>query len=151
MKVLSLIGFAFLLSACAMNKSYNITSDPSGAVVSSGNAIYGTTPFTTDLNIILPHRAYDAKPSSSRLLTFSKEGYLSGTYTLQEFSKAGNIHVELVRDKEARSNSSSSSTITADGEDTVEERLIELKSLYDKGLIDEESYQEEEKRILGSI
>ena len=53
--------------------------------------------------------------------------------------------------EEARSASSSSGTSIVDGEDTVEERLIELKSLYDKGLIDEESYQEQKKRILNSI
>jgi hypothetical protein len=36
-------------------------------------------------------------------------------------------------------------------EETVEDRLIKLKSLYEKGLIDEESYEEQKTRILESI
>jgi hypothetical protein len=52
---------------------------------------------------------------------------------------------------EARNKSSASSIGTSDGENTVEERLTQLKSLYDKGLIDKESYQEQRERILDSI
>ncbi len=113
-----------------MNKSYYITSDPSGAVVTSGDVVYGTTPFHSDLNTILPNRQWDFKVSASRRLTFTKVGYLPGSAVVTEFGAGGTIHVDLQRST-AR-----------------EDALGELKALFDKGLISQEDYDRERKEVL---
>ena len=122
-KHMSYIAVLLLLSACGMNKTYNVTGTPSGSVVSSGNVVYGTTPFTTDLNTILPNRQWDAKPSASRLLKFEKDGYLLGSYVITEFGEGGNVHVDLTK----------SSPKDNDKSNSVVSRLEELKKLTTQG------------------
>ena len=132
---LLLASFSLILSACGTNKAYHITSDPSGAVVTSGDVVYGTTPFETDLNTILPNRQWDMKPSSSRKLIFTKAGFLPGAAVITEFGSAGSVHVKLER-----------SAVVG----TAEERLRDLKSLFDKGLISTDDYDRKRIQILDS-
>lgn len=118
------------LTACGSNKAYRITSEPSGAVVSSGEVIYGTTPFETDLNTILPNRQWDFRFSSSRRLLFEKSGYLPGSATITEFGDGGLVHVELHPER------------------SKEDELRELKHLFDQELISKDDYDRSRSKLL---
>ena len=126
-----------LFGGCGTNKTYRISSEPPGASVSSGEVFYGTTPFTTNLNAILPHRAWDGKLWASRVLTFTKEGYLPATAVINEFGEAGAVHVDLSAE-EANPKS-------------AEGRLRTLKTLRDQGLVSEEQYEAKRAEILGEL
>jgi len=124
--------FTLAVIGCGSNKAYRITSEPSGAVVRSGEVIYGTTPFDTDLNTILPNRQWDFRFSASRCLLFEKEGYLPGSATITEFGPGGTVHVELHR------------------AGSIEDQLRELKHLFDEGLISQEDYDRTRTQVLES-
>ena len=140
-------GFSLVLlvapSACGLNKPYLISSDPPGAVVSSGKVVYGTTPFTTDLNTVLPNRGWDGKFSASRQLTFTKDGYLPGTAVISEFGGKRSIHVVLQEQVEVDR--------TPSNERSAESRLLEIQRLRDRGLISQEEYEAKRREILSGI
>jgi len=135
-------------SGCAFNKQYRILSDPPGATVRSGDVVYGTTPFETDLNTILPFRMWDAKPGASRKLVFEKEGYLPGTAVISEFGDAGDVRVDL-QPAEPSAPPESSGTGTCEG--SAEERLVELERLRRKRLIDAREYELKRDEVLDCL
>lgn len=140
-KYLSFLVISTFLYGCGTNKTYNITSEPSGAVVSSGSVVYGTTPFKTDLNTILPNRQWDLKPSASRMLKFTKDGYLPGSYVINEFGEGGDVHVNLMK----------SSSSNNDNYLSPKERLEKLQELRNNSLITNTEYEQKKSEILNEL
>ena len=138
------IALCLLVGGCAANKIYHVSSDPPGAVVGSGNVVYGTTPFVTDLNAILPHRGWDGKAAASRVLTFTKDGYRPGSAVVTEYGGTREIHVVLERDESLPLSSESA-------EGSIESRLRKLKRLRDQELITGEEYDRRRREILREL
>lgn len=131
------------LAGCAVNREIQVKSNPPVATVLREDTILGTTPFTTDINMLFPHRAYDFKPSASAVLIFKKEGYEDGSVTLTEFSVPPVVEITLVpRNAPAAPPSA---------KPELEERLRELERLRERGLINEDEYRKKREELLNEL
>jgi hypothetical protein len=87
--------------------------------------------------------------TQAMLASFQDKQIKAGVEKLENEARAIAINSAFL--KEAPQKTSSTASNNSDSENTVEQRLIRLESLYDKQLIDKEEYQEQKSRILDSL
>lgn len=87
--------------------------------------------------------------TQAMLASYQDKKIKEGVEKLENEARAIAINSAFL--KEAPQKTSSIDSDNSDSENTVEQRLIRLESLYDKQLIDKEEYQEQKSRILDSL
>ena len=107
-------------------------------------------------------RGIQERKGTSYTCRDSSDSMYMGDYTqdtvdtyMEEFSKKLNINLEsknnTQENSELETNSDTQEKSKSDNNDSFEERLIKLKSLYDKELITKEEYDQERKEILDEM
>jgi hypothetical protein len=87
---------------------------------------------------------------SKAMLASSQDKQIkAGVEKLEQEARAIAINSAFL--KEVPQNTVSTASNNSDSENTVEQRLIRLDSLYEKKLIDKQEYQEQKSRILDSL
>lgn len=141
MKKMIVFAIAIFLNGCAINRPIDVTSSPQGAEVFKDDGLIGVTPFTTDIDLLFPHRSYDFKLSTSTVLVFKKDGYQNNALTVGEFTVPDLVEVKLVPLDAA----------IASQNIRFAARVRELKAAYDQQLITLEEYAKKRSELLQGL
>jgi len=154
-KVLFLLGVSIYLQACGGTRMVNVDSVPSGANVIADGKHIGTTPMQFSAEEVFPAHWYSGSYMVKGSLELEKEGCNKMEMSVNDFvlSKDINKTLDCKQDLVIKEGAEapvvdSSSTKT---EKDVEERLNQLKDIYEKDLITKEEYQEQRLRILNQL
>jgi len=134
----------------AGNNSIRIESDPPGAEVFAMGERIGTTPLTIGPKDVFPNTYPKEKEFLYGKVTLKKAGCSDVTKTVS--TKIVNVglraHLECGDMNPALPQRSREASDTGE---TVEQRLVKIKDLLDKGLITEEEAKKARERILNDL
>lgn len=155
-KILLLLVMSIYLQACAGARTVKVDSTPSGASVIADGRHIGTTPMQFDAEEIFPPRWYAGNYMVKGNLELQKEGCNKVIVSVNDAVLSNDINKTLdcqqdavITEKVKQAPTKNSDAVVT--EQGVEQRLNKLKTIYDKGLITKEEYQEQRLRILNQL
>lgn len=142
-----------VLSACnkngLINTSHNevsIISEPAGASVYVMGELQGTTPMKVSVTKLYPVTYSQESAQHYGRITLKREGCNDRVVKVAHDIGASGLKEKLVCANDVDTNGQPTAT-----DKTVKQRLQELQSLKDDGLVNEEEYQKLRRRILESL
>ncbi len=146
-------GAVLVLHGCSgasvkSQNSANVTSSPSSAEVYANGKKLGVTPLSQDLYDVFPAGWKNSVYQAQGELIIKKDGCKDFTLEVGDYILSQPIHADLVCDASYQADKPVQIPSSPNG---TEERLKELKSLYDKGLISKDEFSVTRKRILDEL
>ena len=151
-----------LLGGCAAGRSLTISSDPPGARVLADGRELGETPLTVQQDEAFPPRWIGSSYMVKGTLALEKPGCARVSMPVDDGVLSRDIDVSLQCEPGAAPAADQPVTKTGDkpapvsqpaamASGDIEQRLQRLRGLHEKGLITDEEYAEQRKRVLDSI
>jgi hypothetical protein len=161
-----ILGAVLILQGCSgssvkENRPANVTSTPSGASVYANGVKIGVTPLQQNLYKVFPAGWSNWEYSATGVLMVKKAGCEDYILRVNDYILSKPIHAELKCTKVVESEEvlpaasdekkkALAAPVVKSGS-AIENRLGELKDLYERGIITQDEYRETRKRILGDI
>ena len=175
------VSLIFLQGCGSGRKGITIDSDPRGADILADGKNIGKTPMEIQQDDDFPPRSYGRTYMGKGQLEIQKEGCEGFNREVNVFVLTSDIHASLkctpgmmetespaapaaasteaqpavpaakAATPAATTTSSPAKKSSAAGSDEIEDRLTRLKALHDRGVISDEEYATQRKRILESI
>lgn len=142
-----------VLQGCSGGRMITIDSEPQGASILADGKNIGQTPMEIETDEVFPPRWVGTTYIVKGKLAIQKEGCEKFTMDVNDNNLSKDINASLTCTNAAMSSGTekAGSMKPVVIEESVEQRLQELKNLYDKGVITEKEYSEQRKRILDKI
>lgn len=155
--IITIFSTLLLLQGCAgtpieQQKSPNVTSTPSGAVVYANNLEIGKTPLQRNLYDEFPAGWQGSTYTAQGVLMMKMEGCEDYALKINDRILSKPIHADLKCDTaSAPKKSIAVETTQKKTESATEKRLKEVEALFKKGIITEDEYQKTRERILSEL
>lgn len=149
---LLLAAVTLLLGACTSGHMITIDSEPTGAEILANSKPIGKTPRQIVPDEVFPPRWIGGSYMVKGKLVLEKEGCRKYEMDVNDLVLSKDIKATL--DCNGTMQQPASTKVVpgeASADQGVEQRLQKLKALYDKGVITEQEYQAQRKRILDNI